>query len=105
MEWCLSENTASNVPCSPPYAYHRLGWIKIARFTGVNPGLGGVDSNMHFYYCPMNRLNQTESAVFSYVLCSVAFKVPFSSFSKCRLQYVGCEQQQYHSLMKKSQYN
>jgi hypothetical protein len=27
----------------------------------------------------MNRLNQTEPAIFSYLSCSVAFKVPFSS--------------------------
>jgi hypothetical protein len=24
------------VPCSPSYAYHCLGWIKIELFTGVN---------------------------------------------------------------------
>jgi hypothetical protein len=28
----------------------------------------------------MNRLNQNEPAIFSYLLCWMAFKVPFSSF-------------------------
>jgi hypothetical protein len=31
-----SENTALKVPCLPPYAYHRLGWITIVLFIVVN---------------------------------------------------------------------
>jgi hypothetical protein len=34
-----------------------------------------------FPLLPINRLNHTESAIFSYLSCSVAFKVPFSSIS------------------------
>jgi hypothetical protein len=36
MEWYSSENTALKVSCSPPNAYHRLGWIKIVLSFGVN---------------------------------------------------------------------
>jgi hypothetical protein len=54
MEWYLYEKTALNVPCSPPYAHHRLGGIEIVLFTAValNPGLGSVGIYMTFYYCP-----------------------------------------------------
>jgi hypothetical protein len=36
MEWYEFENTELKVPCSPSYAYHRLGWIKIVLCIGLN---------------------------------------------------------------------
>jgi hypothetical protein len=40
----------------------------------LKPVLGGVDGNLHFAVPSMNRLNQTEPATFSIVLCWTFFR-------------------------------
>jgi hypothetical protein len=51
-----------------------------------------VGSNMQFALLPINRLNQNKPAIFSYLWCLVAFKVPFSSiYMQANLIiYFGC---------------
>jgi hypothetical protein len=63
------------VICIPSFLMDRnctIYWWKY--WVVLNPGLDGMGSNMHIHYCPW-----TEPAIFSYLSCSVAFKVPFSS--------------------------
>jgi hypothetical protein len=48
----------------------------------LKPVLGGVDGNLHFPVPSMNRLNQTDLATFSILLCSTFFegyKIMFKS--------------------------
>jgi hypothetical protein len=45
-------------------------------WVSINPGIGGMGSNMHFHYCPLTG-DQSEPAIVSYLSCSVAFKVPY----------------------------
>jgi hypothetical protein len=66
--------------CIPSFGMNLKCTIYCCKYwVALNPGLGGVGSNMHFHYCSWTGSNQTEPAIFSYLSCSVAFKVRFSS--------------------------
>jgi hypothetical protein len=51
----------------------------------LKPVLGGVDGNLHFPVPSMNRLNQTEPATFSILLCWTFFKVSVFLYFKLGL--------------------
>jgi hypothetical protein len=88
------------LPCNN---YHLMSWVKIIYVCGnlylnsccthlriflnskfyyfmfkcwilFKPVLGGVDGNLHFPVPSMNRLNQTEPATFSIMLCWIFFR-------------------------------